>query len=89
MRRRRRPGRSGGRRVALQHAGAFQLLQHAVQGRLGQAGFLDQALQRQQAILAGDDFQQREQAQGRRVAVDGRRLRRGGRSWIHVPKHSP
>jgi hypothetical protein len=32
--------------LALQHAGAFQLLQHAVQGRLGQAGFLDQALQR-------------------------------------------
>jgi hypothetical protein len=28
-----------------QHAGGFQLLQHAVQGGFGQAGFVDQALQ--------------------------------------------
>jgi hypothetical protein len=30
--------------LPLQHAGGFELLQHAVQRGLGQAGFLDQAI---------------------------------------------
>jgi hypothetical protein len=57
--------------LALDHAGAFQLLQHAVQRRLGQAGFFHQRRQGEEVVLARDHFQQREQAQRGRVAVDG------------------
>jgi hypothetical protein len=49
---------------ALQQARTFELLEHAVQRGLGQAGFFDQALQRIAQVFRGHDFEQREQPHG-------------------------
>ena len=57
--------------LALQDARALKLGQHPVQGGFGQAGPLDQALQRHALVVAGDQFEQRKQAQRRRVALEG------------------
>ena len=55
---------------AFQQMGAFELLQHAVQGGFGQVGFVGQVLQRKIAAFAGDHLQQGKQAQGGRVPID-------------------
>ena len=62
---------------APQQAGAFELLQHAVQRGLGQAGVVHQRLQREQLVLRGDALQQRHQPQHRGVAVESGRHRAG------------
>jgi hypothetical protein len=79
----------------LQHAGRFELLQHAMHGRLGQAGFIHQPLQVEKLVAPGNHFEQGEQAQRRRIAVDARRFRQfWGQilgSWCahHSEFHSP
>ena len=54
---------------ALQQSGGFELLQHAVQRRLGQAGFLHQALQRMALVTRSQHLEQRKQAQRGSVAA--------------------
>ena len=74
--------------TALQQAGGFQLLQHAVQRGFGQLGFFGQLLQREKLVFRGNDFQQGKQPHRGRVAVDfDRMLRRGGHDF-HGPNHS-
>ncbi len=55
--------------VALDQSGRLELLQHAVQRGLGQAGFFHQRLQVEGLVLLRDDLEQAEQAQRRRVSV--------------------
>jgi hypothetical protein len=63
--------------IPLQHSCTFQLLQHAMQGGLGQSRLLHQTLQREELVLAGDHFQQGKQAQCRRVTVHAARFGNG------------
>ncbi|MNN60854.1 hypothetical protein D3C81_1760610 [compost metagenome] len=55
--------------VALDQARRLELLQHAVQRGLGQAGFFHQRLQVEGLVLLRNDFEQAEQTQCRRVSV--------------------
>ncbi len=65
-----------------QQSGAFELLQHAMQRRLGHPGRLDQPLQREQLVLRCDQFEQREQPQ--RGSLAGQ-FRSGDRSRLVDP----
>ena len=56
----------------------FELLQHAVQGGFGQAGFVHQTLERKVLVFGSNHFEQGKQAQRGRVAVEFNRDGLGG-----------
>ncbi len=64
--------------LALQDARAFELLEHAVHGGLGQACLLDHGLQREGLVLLRNGLQQREQPQVGGIAIDTGRDRVSG-----------
>ena len=64
--------------AALEQVGGFELLQHAVQRGLGQRRGVGQTLEREVLVFGRNDFEQREQAQRGRVAVDFQGVRGGG-----------
>ena len=51
-----------------EESGALELLEHAVQGRLGDARLFDEPLQGEQLVLGRDHLEQCEQAQRRGVS---------------------
>ena len=68
--------------LTLQQRSAFQLLQHAVQRRLRQPGLVHQRLQREQLVARRHHFEQRDESQGRRIAVHFGLLRRELRGLV-------
>jgi hypothetical protein len=70
--------------LALQQAGVLELLQHAVQRRLRQVRLGDERGQRERPVARGDQLEQRDQAQCRRVAVELDGRRRGGSDDLHL-----